>query len=53
MVNLHSHDFNRLSQLKAIRPLLPNLDIQLLEEGWYHADLGILIDQRPTEDFLV
>jgi len=53
MVNLHSRDFNRLLQLKAIRPLLPNLDISVLEEGWYHADLGILIDQRPMEDYLL
>lgn len=53
MVNLHSRDFNRLLQLNAIRPLLPNLDISVLEEGWYHAELGILIDQRPTEDFLI
>lgn len=53
MVNLHSRDYNRLTQLKAIKPLLPNLDIPVLEEGWYHADLGVLIDQRPTEDFLL
>ena len=53
IVNLHSRDFIRLQQLNAIHPLLPNLDISVLDEGWYHADLGILIDQRPTEDFLI
>jgi CRISPR-associated endonuclease/helicase Cas3 len=53
MVNLHSHDYLRLTQLKALGPLLPNLDIQVLEQGWYHDHLGILIDQRPTEDFLI
>jgi CRISPR-associated endonuclease/helicase Cas3 len=53
MVNLHSRDYLRLTQLKAIRPLLPNLDIQVLEPGWYHEHLGIVIDQSPTEDFLI
>lgn len=53
MVNLHSHDFHRLLTLKAITPLLPNLEIHVLAEGWYHPDLGIVIDQRPTEDFLI
>ena len=50
IVNLHSRDFIRLQQLNAIHPLLPNLDISVLEEGWYHADLGILIDHSPTLD---
>ncbi len=53
VVNLHTRDYQRLLTLKAIRPLLPNLDIPVLEEGWYHDHLGVLIDQRPTEDFLI
>ncbi|WNV03153.1 CRISPR-associated helicase Cas3' [Candidatus Methylospira mobilis] len=53
MVNLHQRDFQRLFTLKAIKPLLPNLDIQVLAEGWYHPDLGIVIEQRPLEDFLI
>ncbi|MCI0348189.1 MAG: hypothetical protein L0Z53_02085, partial [Acidobacteriales bacterium] len=53
MVNLHSRDFHRLLTLKAIVPLLPNLEIHVLAEGWYHQDLGIVIDKRPTEDFLI
>lgn len=53
MVNLHTRDYQRLLTLKAIRPLLPNLDIPVLEAGWYHDHLGVLIDQRPTEDFLL
>jgi CRISPR-associated endonuclease/helicase Cas3 len=51
MVNLRQHDFQRLLTLKAITPLLPNLAINVLGEGWYHAKLGVLIEQRPTEDF--
>lgn len=53
MVNLHTRDYQRLLTLKAIRPLLPNLDIPVLEAGWYHDHLGVVIDQRPTEDFLL
>jgi CRISPR-associated endonuclease/helicase Cas3 len=53
IVNLHPHDFHQLDTLKAIQPLLPNLKIHVLAEGWYHANLGIVIDQRPTEDFLI
>lgn len=53
MVNLHTRDYQRLLTLKAVRPLLPNLDIPVLDAGWYHDHLGVLIDQRPTEDFLL
>ncbi|MGZ8218404.1 CRISPR-associated endonuclease Cas3'' [Methylomagnum sp.] len=53
MVNLHSHDYVKLTKFKAFRALLPNLDIQVLEPGWYHDQLGLLIDQRPTEDYLI
>ena len=53
MVNLHARDFQRLLMLKAISPLLPNLEIYVLADGWYHPDLGLLIDKRPLEDFFV
>ncbi|MDR4465962.1 MAG: CRISPR-associated endonuclease Cas3'' [Nitrospira sp.] len=53
MVNLHPRDFQRLLMLKAISPLLPNLEIYVLADGWYHPDLGLLIDKRPLEDFFV
>lgn len=53
MVSLHSRDFQKLGVYKAISPLLPNLEIYVLDEGWYHPNLGIVIDKRPTEDFFV
>jgi CRISPR-associated endonuclease/helicase Cas3 len=53
MVNLHQRDFLHLLALKQIRPLLPNLELYVLSEGFYHAHLGLLINQRPTEDFLL
>lgn len=51
MVNLHSRDFQKLAMHKAFSPLLPNLEIHVLAEGWYHPSLGIVIDKSPTEDF--
>ena len=53
MVNLRSNDFQRLLTQRAITPLLPNLNIYVLGGGWYHPELGIVIDQRPLEDFLI
>jgi CRISPR-associated endonuclease/helicase Cas3 len=53
MVNLRSNDFQRLLTQRAITPLLPNLAIYVLGGGWYHPELGIVIDQRPLEDFLI
>ncbi|OFW37587.1 MAG: CRISPR-associated endonuclease Cas3'' [Acidobacteria bacterium RIFCSPLOWO2_12_FULL_60_22] len=51
MVNVRTHDFQRLVNLNMAVPLLPNLELYCLEEGCYHPDLGLLIDKRPTEDF--
>ena len=53
MVNLRSNDFQRLLMQRAITPLLPNLAVYVLGGGWYHPELGIVIDQRPLEDFLI
>lgn len=53
MVNVHQRDFAHLLALGQIRPLLPNLELYVLSEGFYHGHLGVLINQRPTEDFLL
>ena len=50
MVNVRTHDFQRLVNLHMATPLLPNLELYCLEEGCYHSDLGLLIDKRPMED---
>ncbi|MGI8733828.1 MAG: CRISPR-associated helicase Cas3' [Pyrinomonadaceae bacterium] len=52
MVNLRQRDFDQLLALKQITPLLPNLELYVLSEGFYHEHLGLLINQRPAEDFL-
>ena len=53
MVNLHQRDFEQLRALRQISQLLPNLELYVLSEGFYHAHLGLLIQQRPSEDFLL
>ena len=53
MVNVRSHRFQLLLGLKNVKPLLPNLELYVLDDGFYHADLGLVIENRPLEDFLV
>jgi CRISPR-associated endonuclease/helicase Cas3 len=52
MVNVHTHKFQVLLGWKQIKPLLPNLELYVLDDGLYHSDLGIVIDNRPLGDFL-
>ena len=52
MVNVHSHKFQQLEGMKQIRPLLPNLELYVLDDGFYHPELGLVIDHRPLDDFL-
>ena len=53
MVNLHSRDIKRLESLGLFRPLLPGMDLKVLDMAAYHEHLGVVIDDRPTEDFLL
>lgn len=52
MVNVHSRKFEQLESMKHIRPLLPNLELFVLNDGLYHPELGLLIDKLPLETFL-
>ncbi|MDB4713026.1 hypothetical protein OAF43_02265, partial [bacterium] len=53
MVNLQQRDFQKLDVLGLLRPLLPGMDLRVLDEAAYHEHLGVVIDSRPTEDFLL
>ncbi|MCX6624913.1 MAG: hypothetical protein NTY38_28405 [Acidobacteria bacterium] len=53
MVNVRFHRFAALEAQRLITPLLPNLDLFVLNDGIYHRDLGLVIDQRPLEDYLL
>lgn len=52
MVSVHTNKFQMLLGLKQVKPLLPNLELYVLDDGFYHPDLGVVIDNRPSEDFL-
>jgi len=52
MVNVHSHKFQQLESMKNIRPLLPNLELYVLDDGFYHPELGLVIDNLPLDTFL-
>jgi CRISPR-associated endonuclease/helicase Cas3 len=51
MVNVRLRDFQILQGLRYLQPLLPNLDLHVLKSGHYHPELGLLLEQRPLEDF--
>jgi CRISPR-associated endonuclease/helicase Cas3 len=52
MVNVRAHDFTLLLHSGMVKQLLPNLELYVLEEGCYHDQLGLIIDNRPPEDLI-
>jgi CRISPR-associated endonuclease/helicase Cas3 len=52
MVNVRTHKFQLLLARQNLKPLLPNLELYVLDEGFYHPHLGLVIDSRPLEDFI-
>jgi CRISPR-associated endonuclease/helicase Cas3 len=52
MVNVRTRDYQILLGQGYLHPLLPNLDLHILKSGHYHPELGLLLNQRPLEDFL-
>ncbi len=52
MVNVRSHNFARLQAMNAIHELLPNLELYVLDGSFYHPNLGLVIDNRPLDDFI-
>ena len=53
IVNLHLRDFQKVDKMGLLRPLLPGMELSVLDGAAYHEHLGVVIDQRPTEDFLL
>ncbi len=52
MVNVRWRDFQRLYDLGMIGPILPSIDLLVLNEGCYNDSLGLLIESRPVEDLV-
>lgn len=54
MVNLYPKDFEILQKSGQVAPLIPNKELELyvVDEGSYNAHLGVLTNERPTNDFI-
>ncbi|MEW6141336.1 MAG: CRISPR-associated helicase Cas3' [Thermodesulfobacteriota bacterium] len=53
MVNLRRPDLDRAQRIGLVTRILPDANLFVVEEGCYNRHLGLLIEQRPTEDFIV
>ncbi len=50
MVNVRRRDFDYMQHVGLVSPLLPNLNVFVLEKGCYHEHLGLLMNQHPLEE---
>ncbi len=53
MVNVRHHKFQLLLVRELIRPLLPNLELYVLDTACYHPALGLTLDNIPPDEFTV
>ena len=53
MVNVRHHKFQLLQTRQLIHPLLPNLELYVLDTACYHPALGLTMDNLPPDDFTV
>ena len=55
MVNLYPRDFEYLQNKGQLQPLLKdkNLELFVVNEGSYHKELGVLNEERPTNEFFI
>ena len=53
MVNVRHHKFQLLLARQLVRPLLPNLELYVLDIACYHPALGLTLDNIPPDEFTV
>ncbi len=54
MVNVRQRNFDELLRLHLIKPLLPNLNIHVLDPSCYHRQLGLVMPGNlPIQDMIV
>ena len=54
MVNVRQHNFDELLRLRLIEPLLPNLNVHVLDPCCYHRHLGLVMPGNlPIHDMIV
>ncbi len=52
MINVRSHTLRQIEARQLIRPLLPNLELNVLDAACYHPALGLLLENTQPDDFL-
>jgi len=52
MVNVRHQKFELLKARQLIRPLLPNLELYVLDVACYHPALGLILDNYPPDEFI-
>ncbi len=53
MINVRHHKYQLLEARQLIRPLLPNLELYVLDPACYHPALGLTLDNIPPDEFTV
>jgi len=54
MVNVRQRNFDELLRLRLIDPLLPNLNVHVLDPSCYHRQLGLVMPGNlPIQDMIV
>lgn len=53
MVNLHRRHFDLLRGLGQLGPIIPNVELYVLSEASYDKYLGVVIEERPMEDYIL
>ncbi len=54
MVNVRQRNFDELLSLQLIKPLLPNLNVHVLDSSCYHPQLGLVMPGNlPIQDMIV
>jgi CRISPR-associated endonuclease/helicase Cas3 len=53
MVNLKPNDYDKLLAKGQLQPLIPNqkLDLQVVDVASYHKQLGVLVNDFPTDEW--
>ena len=52
MVNVRRHKFDLLKARGLIRPILPNLELYVLDVSCYHPNIGLILDNTQPDDFI-
>ncbi len=52
MINLKGHKLELLKARQLIRPILPNLELYVLDVSCYHPNLGLILDNTQPDDFI-